>query len=158
MTIYSIGYQRLESPEVLRDIAVRADAIVIDVRSVPTTRKKGFGKNQLAALLGDRYEWRGGALGGRGEIAPQSIERLARQDANSILYCLEEHPVDCHRHHAIAVPLLQFEVDVQHLYRDELILASDLQDALDREDERYQCTESPFADCLPPSQECEACR
>ena len=75
--IWTIGYQRL-APQRLRCLAEDLDAWVVDTRHVPVTRIRGYGKNQLRDLLGDRYEWRGDELGGRGHVTGEGIGRLKR--------------------------------------------------------------------------------
>ena len=149
--IYSIGYQRLSSPDVLLRIAHACGGTVIDVRSSRNTHKRGFGSVQLVTCLGCQYEWWGKELGGRGAgPTAEGIERLAYRNArhdSSILMCMEEAPGECHRHHKIAIPLLKRGVDVVHIYRDELVTASALQAKMDNPDEnaQYPYEDSPFA-------------
>jgi hypothetical protein len=164
--IFSIGYQGLVGPEVLLRLATRLDATVVDVRSVPTSRKRGFGRRQLDGLLGGRYQWRGDVLGGRGDgPTAEGLNALTTPPEalfghpNLVLMCMEEAPGECHRHHAIAVPLLDLGIDVQHIYRDEIVLASALQEALDDPDPNaeYDCEAFNIEDSLPPVQACSSC-
>jgi hypothetical protein len=126
MTIYTIGYQRLASPQRLLQIAVGLDAVVWDCRSKPVSRRKGFGGEQLAQLLDHRYIWRGNVLGGKGQHA--TAEGIAMLEAHSkhgniLLLCLEEAPGECHRHHDICGPHFP---DAIHIWRDELLTARSL--------------------------------
>lgn len=144
--ILSIGYEKL-TPAQLAEIARRLDVTVVDCRSLPYGRvKRGFGRDQLAALLGARYTPQGHHLGGRvlsGRFAKVSqgtaakgldwIEGQVRAGAALLLLCQEETPGDCHRHHKIARPLAARGFDVVHIYRDELISAASLQAALDED-------------------------
>ena len=135
--IYSIGYAAL-TPERLDAIASHFQAVVVDVRSIPTSRHRGFGGRQLAALLGPgRYVWKGDVLGGRPPgVLPEGLAflRALEPDQNVLLLCMEEAPGDCHRHRAIALALLP-EIDVVHICQDELVDASELQRAIEEDDE-----------------------
>ena len=107
--IYSLGYQNL-TPAKLARLVKRLDALLIDVRSSPRSRKPGFGGRQLEALLPGRYRHEPG-LGGRAPIDLDRVRaiREAHDGAarpNAILLCLEELPSDCHRHTAICRPHL----------------------------------------------------
>lgn len=55
-----------------------------------------------------------------------------------MLLCNEECPGDCHRHAAIAVPLLG-KIDALHVYRNEIILASELDRSI-RDNDYYSFT------------------
>jgi uncharacterized protein (DUF488 family) len=129
--IYTIGYQRL-APERLLQIAEGLDAVIIDVRSIPRSRKRGFGRRSLETLLGRRYQWRGDGLGGLGEISPIYIQALRQYQGDAILMCLEEAPGDCHRHWDICAPHIP---DAMHIFRDEIFTARELQRAIDDGDD-----------------------
>jgi hypothetical protein len=130
VTIYTIGYQRLK-PTRLQEIATVLDAIVIDCRVRPQSRRAEFNKPALEKLLGSRYLWRGYQLGGRsyggqqGAITQEGIDWLRIQAAhqNLLLLCMEEAPGECHRHHGICDPHFP---DAIHIYRDELLTADSL--------------------------------
>lgn len=137
MTIYSIGYQKLELDD-LKDIAEQFDAVVVDVRSVPSSRKKGFSRKALEDALGPFYVFKGDHLGGRAPgVIIEGLNWLKTFSHNTMLLCMEEAPGECHRHHDIATRLLP-SIDVTHIYQNELIKASELQRALD-EDNDYSC-------------------
>lgn len=106
--LLTIGYQAI-IPGDLVLVASDFDARVIDVRSRPHSTRAGFGRLQLARLLGPRYEWRGDMLGGRYlDLGRKTLrtewtvgtlwlaERSQRE--NLLLLCLEQCPGDCHRH------------------------------------------------------------
>ena len=104
MSIYSWGYDN-STPDRLEELAETLAARVIDVRSVPNSRRPGFGRRQLEALLGVRYVWKGETLGGRAPgVTPQGLAYLRSlpPEENVILLCKEAAPGDCHRHFAIA--------------------------------------------------------
>ena len=141
--IYTVGYQRLSQRSLVELCDVLAIQCVIDVRSTPASRRSGFSRGALAASLGSRYEWKGDYLGGRGKgPSPAGLDALAREPRRVLLLCLEESPGDCHRHRAIAVTLEARGVPVWHVYRDELIRASELQRSIDDGDD-YDCSPLP---------------
>lgn len=157
--IYTIGYEAL-TPEVLRDTAIGLAATVIDVRSRPTTRRRGFGRRQLEALLGTRYQWHGDALGGFAlkegiEYLPypkksgikgasgttmEGINFLRSFPGNVLLLCVEEAPGECHRHIVICE---QFFPRARHIYRDEVVTACELEQAINWD---RQHPNGPFAE------------
>lgn len=137
--IYTIGYARL-TPVRLREIMdLLRIGELMDCRSSPRTRVRGFGNRQLAAFFGEqRYTWRGDKLGGRSAIDRASvcgIQWAAEDGERVMLMCMEESPGDCHRHHAIAVPLINLGARVLHVYRNEVVDAIELQRAID--DDKY---------------------
>lgn len=133
--LFSVGYERL-TPAELAGLAERLDTVVIDCRSNPTGRvKRGFARGGLAALLGERYEWRGDGLGGRGNgPTAAGLAALAADPRRLLLLCQEEAPGDCHRHHRIAVHLAASDLMVWHIWREEAIPAAGLQAAMDTDD------------------------
>jgi hypothetical protein len=133
--ILSIGYSKL-TPKALAELAEACNALVVDVRAKPLSRRHDFDRKRLEALLGTRYEWRGDRLGGLAPGSKGPPPTLAEADLvqladdselrNIILLCLEGPPNQCHRHWTIAIPLLELGVDVWHLFDDEAIPASEL--------------------------------
>ena len=120
--IYTIGYQQLTPDrlaELMRDLHID---LLVDVRSVPQSRKKGFSRKALTARFGVHYEWRGDVLGGRGDGPTLAgIVTLANEKRNVMLMCLEHLPGDCHRYHAIALPLAERHVACWHVVDQELV-------------------------------------
>ena len=108
MTIYTIGYARLGPPTRLRRIVRHLNAKLIDCRSSPRSRIKGYGGRQLAELLGDAYDYAGDQLGGRGPVTAEGLALLEpyhrARTRHCIAMCLEDMPADCHRFHAITEP------------------------------------------------------
>jgi uncharacterized protein (DUF488 family) len=127
--IYSIGYQRL-SVEALLRLVNALDATLIDVRSNPVSRRQDFSRMALQRVLGNRYDWRGDALGGRRQVNPIAIALLAEQSRsrNLVLMCLEEAPGDCHRHWQICDGHFPRSI---HIYQNELVMAQELTAAED---------------------------
>lgn len=132
--ILSIGTSR-QTAATLAKLALDCNALIVDVRAKPLSRRHEFDRPKLEALLGTRYEYRGDRLGGQApgmtkppDIKRADIEELARDSEarNLILLCQEEAPIDCHRHWLIAVPLLDLGVEVWHLYGSEAVPASEL--------------------------------
>ena len=135
-TIFSVGYQNLTPSELVK-LVNDLKCVLIDCRSYPSGRvKKGFSKADLAAALGKRYEWRGDQLGGKGQsVTRAGLNCLRAEKRRLMLLCMEHSPGDCHRHHAIALPLARDGVIVRHIYGNEVIDAPKLQRAIDQSDE-----------------------
>jgi len=107
MTIYTLGYSGWR----LEDVAVvvrELDALVVDVRFVPSSRMPGFRKESLAAALGDRYVWlkgfgnvnyQGGAptLADYEGATAELRRRLGPVPRNVILLCACRQVSVCHR-------------------------------------------------------------
>jgi hypothetical protein len=140
--IFSIGYggrtDGLENPQQLHRMVLQLDATLVDCRSKPTSRKAGFGGQQLALLFNGRYEWHGAELGGMGEgVTARGIAWLRSQKAEGrrlVLMCMEAEPWLCHRHHRIAMRAP--DLGVLHIYREpgtslwDVFTAADVQTAL----------------------------
>jgi uncharacterized protein (DUF488 family) len=150
-SIYTVGYDHM-SPKRLIEVLDALDVVLlIDCRSKPWSRIPGFDKATLMRSLGTRYEWRGRELGGLGD-GPQAaaIEVLAAsaraKSRNVALLCKEEAPAACHRHSDIAVPLLKKHgIDCVHVFQDELVLASELERALQTNSDRYAYIPAPWS-------------
>lgn len=105
MTILTIGYEDFKNSEALALVIDKLDSVLIDVRGKPQSRKGGFSKAPLKALLGDGYEWRGDRLGNHGgnKTTPEGIAELyndfgdVESGANGTIMCLEGNPLACHR-------------------------------------------------------------
>lgn len=144
--IYTIGYQRL-SHERLRAI-MQALGIVklVDVRSIPQSRRPGFGGRQLREAFPDQYLWKGDVLGGIKPGKPGTTHaglRWAVEAGRSfhdhiLLLCVCHAPGSCHRHVLVARQLLAMETDCRHIYEDEIVLASELERALNDDDYEYK--------------------
>jgi uncharacterized protein (DUF488 family) len=58
-TLFTIGYEGLDLPSFLKFLVFHKVDVLVDVREIPLSRKKGFSKSQLADALdrkGIRYE------------------------------------------------------------------------------------------------------
>lgn len=147
--IYTIGYQRITQGQLLH-AAQALDATVVDVRSVPSSRKPGFSRRALETALGGRYEWHGDQLGGRPGPTTEGLAWIERQTRSVLLLCLEEAPGDCHRHHAIGAPLAQRGVEVRHIFRNEVFTAAELARVIDTDEEYALLDEaSPLQEATP---------
>jgi uncharacterized protein (DUF488 family) len=144
--LYTVGYQH-HTPETLRNLldSLQVD-LLVDVRSSPRSRKRGFGRAKLEGYFGKRYQWRGDRLGGRGAGPTKAgLDELARDRRTLMLMCMEEAPGDCHRHGSIAVRLLP-RLDVCHVFRDQVIRASSLEACIEgrragNKDAEYEYTD-----------------
>ncbi len=122
--LYTMGYEGVSVKEFVSKLMSNNIDIVIDVRQYPHSRKKGFSKSQLQAILesGNITYIHLGALGSPPEIRKQlresgdydnffeqysiylrsQIEYIDRinellEDKNCCLLCLERNPEQCHR-------------------------------------------------------------
>lgn len=161
--IYTIGYAKLE-PDRLLEIAEALDVTVCDIRGKRMTRKRGFGSNQLAALLGKRYQWWGGPDGGLAGVNhggdasrwPAAMDRLLATVKRPLLMCVCHGPANCHRHATVAAWAGSNPIDnrsdatfagrmarVFHLFEDQVITAGELHSYWpnrDKPDASYFCT------------------
>ena len=124
-TLFTIGYEGASLPAFRTALNDAGVALVLDVRAVPISRKKGFSKNQLAAHLGEtgiayrhlhglgtpkagREAARGGDHETFEEIfrahmdEPDALLDLSEAmtlatETLACLLCFERDPNDCHR-------------------------------------------------------------
>jgi uncharacterized protein (DUF488 family) len=124
-TIYTIGYEGTDVSRFLKTLQIVGIGLLVDVRAVPISRKKGFSKRALQgildesgieyihlAALGDPKEGRQAARAGRfaefRHIYSEHITRPASQNAlgsvaelaegaDVCLMCFERDPRHCHR-------------------------------------------------------------
>ena len=124
-TLFTIGYEGGGLPGLLTALRDAGVALVLDVRAVPISRKKGFSKNQLAAHLSEtgiayrhlrglgtpkagREAARSGDHGTFEEIfrahmeEPDALLDLSEAmtlaaETPACLLCFERDPKDCHR-------------------------------------------------------------
>lgn len=142
--IFSIGYENLSTGG-LEALVQTLDAVIIDCRAVPRSRKPGFGQRQLERLLGKRYEAHGHHLGGRSKgagVQPSGIAMLRERKARGerlILMCMEAAPYSCHRHHDIA--LAAKDLYVYHVMEHLVIRA----DVYHKHGKDFGLTEEHFA-------------
>lgn len=142
-TVFTIGYETRDVPGLVSDLVGAGVNMLVDVRELPLSRRRGFSKTALRAAVEDagiayRHErtvgnpkpfrdaWKAGdsATGVAGYIAHlnngsrATVEALAeRVVAGGVcLMCVELDPSDCHR--SLLVETLRKRVDglrVEHL-------------------------------------------
>jgi uncharacterized protein (DUF488 family) len=123
--IFTIGYEGATVPAFIAALREAGVALILDIRAVPASRKKGFSKTPLAAHLaeagmgyrhlrdlGTPKRGRDAARGGDREAferiflaymeEPEALldlgEALAHaREQQSCLLCLERDPKNCHR-------------------------------------------------------------
>ena len=118
--IYTIGYQRLTPVQLIGLLNEHGVELLIDVRSRPFSRVKGFNKKVVAAALeeaGIGYQWAGDHLGGFSEIYEQAIAGLAETARRNTvcLMCMEADPDRCHRKTEIARRLSDYGISAHHI-------------------------------------------
>ncbi len=125
LSVWTIGYERLQPPELLAELEAAGIDRLLDVRYRPQSRRPGMSKTRLAAMLAERgmsYEHRRalgtppdirwfykhgrapeGAVAFRQHVeaaASDALDDLAAELADgprTVLLCLEADPVVCHR-------------------------------------------------------------
>ena len=123
-TFFTAGYEQSEPEEFLRRLQNHGVEMIVDVRDMPLSRKRGFSKNPLRALLaeidieylhvkalgapkeirdrlhatGSWWEYvKGYALVLKKQTAEvDALIKLAREKRIALL-CFERNPADCHR-------------------------------------------------------------
>jgi uncharacterized protein (DUF488 family) len=124
-TISTLGYEGATIEQFVGTLKLASVTLLIDVRDLPLSRKKGFSKNQLADVmgvsgikyvhlrgLGDPKEGRAAARAGnyalfekifgrhmRSAVAARDLEIAAKltRDARACLMCFEADYEKCHR-------------------------------------------------------------
>lgn len=142
-TVFTIGYEFRDPPELVNDLVGAGVELLVDVRELPLSRRRGFSKTALRAAVEDagieylheravgnpkpfRDAWKAGdtATGTAGYIAHlnngsrTSVDALAQRVAQGrvCLLCVEHDPSSCHR--SLLADALSERLDgllVQHL-------------------------------------------
>lgn len=124
---YSIGYSLTSLPNFIKVLKDRDIAVLVDVRSQPTSRNRGFNKTILRSALehnGIRY-LHDPRLGGKtGEREPEYAKALHSlqvmeypdEHINIAFMCLERKPEECHRGQWITPDLIKMGENVEHLF------------------------------------------
>jgi len=147
--IYTLGYGQLVPAQVLT-IAEGLDAVVVDVRGRPVSRRPGFGRRQLETLLGARYEWQGDQLGGLHHLAdarakwPDGLRRMLQLRQPLVMLCQCHAPGVCHRHQLALELHRMFGTDPVHLFYDagiwEATFTTELQRSIEAgPNDEYEC-------------------
>jgi uncharacterized protein (DUF488 family) len=122
--IYTVGYEGLSLEDFLQPLRHAGVQIVVDVRDVPLSRKRGFSKTALAAAVGaagmryqhlrrlgcpkpirDQYrtsrDWSAYTVAFMDHLREQTaaVDELAAvcKGSTAALLCYEAHPGLCHR-------------------------------------------------------------
>ena len=118
--IYSIVYQKMTVDTLEETLKAYSITLLIDVRSVPYSRKPEFNRKRLEKRFGlEVYVWKGEVLGGKyGPAQESGIDFLCQlnKQGKQILMCLENDPRDCHRYQDIGIRLLDHGIEVIHLH------------------------------------------
>ena len=142
MRIFTIGYEGATVPEFIAALSEAGVRRVIDVRALPLSRRPGFSKSPLRAVLeeagieyvhlkalGTPAEGRSAARAGRHEDMariyagqlelPEAIVQgaqmieLARERPSALL-CFEREPAHCHR--SLLLDAVAADAEVIHLF------------------------------------------
>ncbi len=118
--IYTIGYQGLVPEQFIGMLHAYGVDLLIDVRSRPFSRMKGFTKKAVSTTLeeaGIGYRWAGQRLGGFSSISEDAIAGLAEtaRKHSVCLMCMEADPDKCHRKTEIARRLEHYDVSAHHI-------------------------------------------
>ena len=125
MVLYTIGYEGLDSRRFIKNLVHNGIDMVVDVRKLPLSRKKGFSKTALKEMLnGDNIEYQNfQGLGAPKEIRDElyqsgnysrffekylkciadrqdlleTIHTLVNAGKTVSLLCYERNPEQCHR-------------------------------------------------------------
>jgi uncharacterized protein (DUF488 family) len=125
MVLYTIGYEGLDSGRFIKNLVHNGIDMVVDVRKLPLSRKKGFSKTALKEMLnGDNIEYQNfQGLGAPKEIRDElyqsgnysrffekylkciadrqdlleTIHTLVYAGKTVSLLCYERNPEQCHR-------------------------------------------------------------
>lgn len=144
-TLFTIGYEGTDIDRFVATLKAVGVQLLVDVRALPLSRKKGFSKNGLRArieeegleyvhlgALGDPKEGRDAARAGRfdqfrkiygrhlAQAEPQEKLReleVLVEERPTCLMCFERDPTECHR--LIVASQLPKSVGIFHLYGDE---------------------------------------
>ena len=138
-TIYTVGHSDLNFMRFISIIQGNNINHVIDIRSIPYSRRASWSnKSRFAELLRPfrvRYTYLGHKLGGKKQniekyskqqgVTPQAIYdeaiqillQLSLRD-NLVLLCAESDPANCHRQHIVAQTLMASGVQVIHILKN----------------------------------------
>ncbi len=103
--VFNIGYQRHTTASLMRKLKDNKIDILVDLRSKPYSRIKGFSIRDFSAFIvsnGIEYKWRGKELGGLG-VSVATWEKTLKPLANCAktkricLMCMESSINQCHR-------------------------------------------------------------
>lgn len=150
MPIFTVGYQQLTVAQLGNVISAVDAHMLVDVRSIPNSRKAGFNRRQLEAAFPRHYRWEGHHLGGmkpgKPGTTPAGLNWLAcTQDTSRrvLLLCVCQAPGNCHRHVLIAKQMISvYGIDCRHIFQDHMVRASELDRSI-RDDDDYKSEPFP---------------
>jgi uncharacterized protein (DUF488 family) len=135
MTIYTVGYERRELDEFVALLGAAGIGRVVDVRELPLSRRRGFSKTPLAAVLADAdieyvhlrsagNPFRHAKVNVLGlykaylRRSPETVDEViaATTGRRTALLCLERDPTMCHRG-VLAEAIEKRGVTIEHLGR-----------------------------------------
>lgn len=83
--LYTIGYEGIDTQKFLSTLKRQGISVLVDVREMPLSRKKGFSKSALSTLLGEvGIEY----IHIRALGAPKSVRHRMKETGNWDEYCL----------------------------------------------------------------------
>jgi len=167
--VFTFGYGGSRSSDLVRVVQRLGVTHVLDCRRRPRSRVPGWSAGSITATLavetpGVVYLLRGEDLGGYPPgteipdppppVSDAALETLHEaacvRGERLLLICAEKAPAECHRHMTIGLPLARkaaadsawwpIEVEIRHVYENELIEPIELQASID-EDRDYECEE-----------------
>ncbi|NRB75051.1 MAG: DUF488 domain-containing protein [Verrucomicrobiales bacterium] len=122
---HTLGYEQSDSDDYVRRLREHGVSVVVDVRDMPLSRKKGFSKNQLRALLEEagigyvHYRSLGAPKALRTELIEtkswsnyvakyrEQVLKHRKEEVDELvdlteketisLLCFERDPMECHR-------------------------------------------------------------
>jgi len=145
VTFFTTGYEQAEPVAFLRRLKAEGVQLVVDVRDMPLSRRKGFSKNQLQALLaGEGIDYKhlkplgapkvlrdrlhaGGSwweyMKGYRKVLDREAAQLdalveLAQERRICLLCFERKPEECHRSlvaHEMEQRTTRGHVQVEHI-------------------------------------------
>jgi uncharacterized protein (DUF488 family) len=127
--IYTVGYQKLPIRRLDDLLECLEIDLLVDCRKRPFSTINGYSCGALKARYADKYVMKGEMLGGGGQTTQDGIDWLLHTSAtkNVMLMCMEDFPMDCHRHTAICAPHFP---DALHYYDGQLIEAKEMERAI----------------------------
>ena len=155
--LYTVGHSTHELSDFIALLKKHNIDTIVDVRSTPYSQfASQYNREPLKNYLKDNqinYIFMGDSLGARhtdntllfddGKVNFQKVQQtqsfqdaIARLDDGMAkghkisLMCSEKEAFDCHRFGMISAYLAKHEVDVKHIYPDEVILQQQMEDKL----------------------------
>lgn len=147
-SIYTIGHSNHPIEKLLSLLQAHGITTAFDIRTNPSSRfNPQFNRrslNESLNALGIKYEFLGAEIGGRPKedrfydkegyvlyerlaSTPEfrrGIRRIVEASGTTrlALLCTEMDPRDCHRHHLLATYLMERNIKILHILRDESLL------------------------------------